>query len=77
MVAERRRNEAQKDFEDRRETLLAEAIAAVRDSDAIARSTEMARDYIRRANDAIAHLPATEAHRCLTGLGHYLLERRS
>jgi len=38
---------------------------------------EMARDYVRRANEAIAFLPATAAKQSLADIGEYVLNRKS
>jgi geranylgeranyl pyrophosphate synthase len=58
-----------------REQRLEEAITAVRESDALETSMEMARNYIQRACEALAILPDTEARRCMIGLGDYVLAR--
>jgi octaprenyl-diphosphate synthase len=60
-----------------REARLQEALAMIRDSGALDTSMEMARDYIRRANDAITILPDTESRRALNDLGEYVLTRTS
>ena len=60
-----------------RHARLQEAIDAIIASDVIEASMEIARDYVRRANDAIAFLPASETKQCLVELGDYVLERRS
>ncbi len=60
-----------------REARLQEALTAIRTSDVLEDSMAMARDYVRRANAAIAHLPENEAHRCLRGIGEYILARQS
>jgi geranylgeranyl pyrophosphate synthase len=56
---------------------LREAIEAIRSSGVLDVSTEMAREYVRRANEAIAPLGGGDAHRCLMDLGGYVLDRRS
>ena len=60
-----------------RHARLQEAIDAIIASDVIEASMEIARDYVRRANDAIAFLPASETKQCLVELGDHVLERRS
>ena len=60
-----------------RQTRLQDAIEAIVGSDVIESSYGMARDYIRRANDAIAFLPPSETKDTLLELGTYVLERRS
>lgn len=60
-----------------RQERLQEALASVRESGAIEESMAIARDYIRRANEAVASLPDSEAHRCMTALGEWALERQS
>ncbi|MGE0598768.1 MAG: polyprenyl synthetase family protein [Dehalococcoidia bacterium] len=56
---------------------LQEAIDAILASDAIPASMNIARDYVRRANEAIDFLPSSEAKDCLMELGEYVLNRRS
>ena len=60
-----------------REARLQEAITMIRETGVLETSMEMARDYIRRAEDAICSLPDTEARRCLLSLGDYNLGRTS
>jgi heptaprenyl diphosphate synthase/octaprenyl-diphosphate synthase len=60
-----------------REARLQEAIAMIRETGVLDTAMDMARDYIRRAEDAIAALPDTEARRCLMALGGYNLGRSS
>ncbi len=60
-----------------REERLQEAIAAIRDSEVLEASMEMARDYVRRATEALALLPATEARDCMEALARYTLERNN
>ena len=60
-----------------RDALLATALEAVRASDCIERSYDMAREYVRRANTAIEGLPNTEGKDSLIALGTWVLERRS
>jgi geranylgeranyl pyrophosphate synthase len=38
---------------------------------------DIARDYVRRANDTITFLPASETKQTLLELGDYVLTRRS
>jgi len=61
----------------RREERLQEAIDFVRSSDVLDASMDMARDYVKRATDAIAFLPDTEAKRTMFELGEYVLRRNS
>jgi octaprenyl-diphosphate synthase len=60
-----------------RESRLQEALAAIRASDVLADSMAMARDYIRRANEAISHLAESDAHRSFRDIGEYILARKS
>ncbi len=60
-----------------RHARLQEAIDAILASDVIGASMDIARDYVRRANEAIAFLPESETKQCLIELGQYVLERRS
>jgi octaprenyl-diphosphate synthase len=60
-----------------KEERLQEAITSVRESDVLEESMDMARDYIRRAEDAIRFLPESEAKACLSEIGDYILRRRS
>ncbi len=60
-----------------RDARLQEAIVAVRESGVLDTSMEMAREYVERANAAIAGLPDTDAHRCLVELGEWALHRES
>lgn len=60
-----------------RETRLREAIEAVRNSECIDASMELARDYVQRAQEAIAFLPESETKRCLIDLSEYVLTRTS
>lgn len=61
----------------RREERLQEAIEFLRSTEVLDVSMEMARDYVKRAEDAIAFLPETEAKRTMQELGQYVLERQS
>lgn len=60
-----------------RETRLQDALSAIRRSDVLDESMGMAQDYVRRANDAVAHLAGSEAHRSLMAIGEYILARKS
>jgi geranylgeranyl pyrophosphate synthase len=60
-----------------REEHLQEALESIRTTGVLDDSMEMARQYVRRANDAISVLPATDAHRSLAEIGEYVLARRS
>jgi geranylgeranyl pyrophosphate synthase len=77
IVAERRRNESQRDFDARREAHLQTSIEMVRGSGVVDVSMDMARDYVRRANEAVANLPDTPAKHCLREIGDYILSRRN
>jgi geranylgeranyl pyrophosphate synthase len=60
-----------------REERLQEAISMVRSTEVLDVSLEMARDYVRRADEAIAFLPDNAARRSLKDIGEYVLTRRS
>jgi len=60
-----------------REERLQEALAMIRSTEVLDVSMEMARDYVRRANEAIAFLPATAAKQSLADIGEYVLNRKS
>lgn len=60
-----------------RHARLQEALDAIIASDVIGESMNIARDYVRRANEAIAFLPDSETRRRLVDLGDYVLDRRS
>lgn len=60
-----------------RDARLREALNAVCASEVIDVSMDMAREFARRAVDAIAPLPDTEAHRSMVELGDYVLTRQS
>lgn len=60
-----------------RHARLQEALDAIIASDVIGASMDIARDYVRRANEAVDGLPASEARDCLRDLGDYILNRRS
>jgi octaprenyl-diphosphate synthase len=57
--------------------LLQDALDAVRSGDAVARSEQVAEEYSRRAEEAIASLPDTPGRRSLVELCHYVLARDS
>lgn len=59
------------------DSALADAVAAVMDSGCIDESSEMARDFTRRAIEALAPLPDGADRRTLSELAEYILERRS
>ena len=56
---------------------LQEAIEAVRSTEVINVSMEMAGEFVRRATGAIEDLPATEAKQTMLELGDYVLSRDS
>ncbi len=56
---------------------LQEALSMVRSTEVLEVSMDMARSYIRRANEAISQFPATDARRSMTDIGEYVLSRRS
>lgn len=60
-----------------REERLAEALAAVHESGVLDTSLEMARDYVRRAEAAIAPFQQSDARRALIEIGDYVLTRTS
>ncbi len=60
-----------------REARLQEAIAMIRSTDVLEASMDMARDYIRRANEAIDPLPENDAKHSLHEIGDYILTRQS
>jgi geranylgeranyl pyrophosphate synthase len=64
-------------FEDPSDSALADAVAAVMDSGSIDESSAMARDFSRRAIEALAPLPDTADRRTLAELAEYILDRRS
>jgi heptaprenyl diphosphate synthase len=70
-------NPVQKYFARPSRERLAEAVQAVLDSGVIEESYEMARDFSRRANEALAVLPDLEDRQTLRDLTEYILERRS
>ncbi len=60
-----------------RDARLREALDAVANSEVLDDSLDIARDYVKRANEAIAFLPESDTKRCLIDLGEYVLSRRS
>lgn len=60
-----------------RERHLQAALSMILDTEVLEASMDMARDYVRRANDAIASVPDSEAKRSLVGIGDYVLDRSS
>ncbi|MCC7363627.1 MAG: polyprenyl synthetase family protein [Dehalococcoidia bacterium] len=74
-----RENAVKKYFQARRgrDERLQDAIEAIRTSEVLDVSMEMARDYVRRANEAIEPLPHNEAWQSMVELGEYVLNRKS
>jgi geranylgeranyl pyrophosphate synthase len=64
-------------FDDPGDSALADAVAAVMDSGSIDESSAMARDFSRRAVDALSPLPDNPDRQTLAELASYILERRS
>ncbi|MCA9824711.1 MAG: hypothetical protein KC479_04720, partial [Dehalococcoidia bacterium] len=60
-----------------RERFLKAAIDRVLDTEVLDVSLDMARDYVRRANEAINPLPDNAAKETMLELGEYVLGRRS
>ena len=60
-----------------RASRLREALDAVSNSEVLADSLDIARDYVRRGTEAIDFLPGSEAKQCLLNLGEYVLDRQS
>jgi geranylgeranyl pyrophosphate synthase len=60
-----------------REERLQEAIEMVRSTDVVDRSMDIAKDYIRRANEALSILPDSDTVRSLRDIGEYVLNRQS
>ncbi len=60
-----------------RDARLREALDAVANSEVLDDSLDFARDYVKRANEAIAFLPESDTKRCMIDLGEYVLSRRS
>jgi octaprenyl-diphosphate synthase len=70
-------NPVQRFFRERSQDHLRQAVLMVRESDIPAQSYAMAGQFCRRAWEALAPLPDTEARRTLQELARYILERRS
>jgi len=70
-------NPVQKYFARPSRERLAEAVQVVLDSGVIEESYEMARDFSRRANDALDVLPDLEDRETLRDLTDYILDRRT
>jgi heptaprenyl diphosphate synthase/octaprenyl-diphosphate synthase len=64
-------------FEEPGDAALASAVAAIKDSGSLDESVEMARDFSRRAVEALSVLPDNPDRRTLAELASYILERRS
>jgi geranylgeranyl pyrophosphate synthase len=79
MEASPRDNAVKRLFQARRnrERRLDEALAAVRTSDALPRTRQIAEDFAQRALAALDPLPTGETRRTLTDLVAYVLERES
>ncbi len=60
-----------------RASRLREALDAISNSEVLADSLDIARDYVRRGTEAIDFLPGSEAKQCLLNLGEYVLDRQS
>ncbi len=60
-----------------RDARLREALDAVSNSEVLDDSLAIARDYVKRANEAIEFLPDGETKRCMADLGEYVLSRKS
>ncbi len=60
-----------------RERHLQAAITTVQDTEVLESSMDMARDYVRRAREAIAPIPDGEAKRSLVEVTDYVLDRSS
>jgi geranylgeranyl pyrophosphate synthase len=60
-----------------RDARLREALDAVANSEVLDDSLDIARDYVKRANEAISFLPESDTKRCMLDLGEYVLSRRS
>ena len=70
-------NPVQKYFSRPTSERLAQAVRAVLDSGAIEESHDMARDFCRRANDALSILPDLDDRQTLRDLTAYILERQT
>lgn len=60
-----------------REKHLQAALAMVLDTEVLDASMDIARDYVRRANEAITPLAESPAKQCMLELGEYVLNRDS
>lgn len=60
-----------------REERLREALEMVRSTDVVERSMDIAKDYVRRANEALNVLPDSDSVRSLRDIGEYVLTRQS
>lgn len=60
-----------------RDARLREALDAVANSEVLDESLGIARDYVKRATDAIGFLPESDTKRCMIDLGEYVLSRKS
>ncbi|MCA9831939.1 MAG: polyprenyl synthetase family protein [Dehalococcoidia bacterium] len=58
-----------------REERLQEALAAIRESGVIESSLDMAKEYVRRAEDAVRILPDSDGKDTLMTIGRYVLDR--
>jgi geranylgeranyl pyrophosphate synthase len=70
-------NPVTKYFAEPSDDALAAAVEAVRSSGCLEESFEMARDFTRRAVDALSVLPDGPDRQTLASLADYILERRS
>ncbi|HEX5369965.1 MAG TPA: polyprenyl synthetase family protein [Dehalococcoidia bacterium] len=59
------------------EARLQEALTMIRSTEVLEVSMDMARDYVRRANESIAFLPECAAKQSLADIGEYVLNRKS
>ncbi|MGH2633028.1 MAG: polyprenyl synthetase family protein, partial [Tepidiformaceae bacterium] len=59
------------------EQRLQEALTMIRSTEVLEVSMYMARDYVRRANEAVAFLPECAAKQSLADIGEYVLNRKS
>jgi len=70
-------NPVQRFFRERTQEHLQQAVLMVRDSEVLDESYAIARQFSRRALEALDVLPGTEARQTLEYLAEYILERRS
>ncbi|GBD12834.1 Heptaprenyl diphosphate synthase component 2 [bacterium HR24] len=70
-------NPVQRFFHERTQEHLQQAVLMVRDSEVLDESYAIARQFSRRALEALDVLPGTEARQTLEYLAEYILERRS